>query len=265
MKDFIEYIRNTKGYSSATAVAYEKDLTAAATWAQKHGATLETATSAIWQTYAEAMGEQGRTPATVKRRISTLRTYYRWAIHTRKRKDNPARFVETPKKGRSIPHTVEEETINQAIEQSDLETAALIATAYSTGLRVSELVKIETSDRVKNARAIRVTGKGRAERIVYYDQRTADLLNAYLGTRRGLVFTMDESKARAAITAAFAFVGEKASPHTLRHSMATKCISKGMDVETLRLLLGHKRTETTANYLNMATETTYKKYKQIWE
>ena len=253
IREYFNYLAKIKGYGSNTLAAYSQDLQ------DFYGFLLENhprrgwydVTRSIVEGYVAKMSDDGKAAATIRRRVSALRGLYSWAVNHGDVKDNPARWVSTPKVRERVPECVDRRAVDDAIKVSDLRTAALIALIADTGLRLQEALDLDTRNVDHERRRIFVKGKGGKERYVLYGDRVRELLNAYLGDRRGRVFArLGQLEARKEVGAAFAAIGHRASPHTLRHSFATSLIEGGASLEAVRELLGHGDIRTTQRYLH---------------
>lgn len=261
--EYINYLNHAKGASPLTCLAYKKDLHAFAIWAkaQDNNITWRTVTKGFIEAYRNQLEADGKSIATVKRHISCLRGFYRWMQAAMGEKENPAKYVETPKAKKLLPETLSKADILTAIGKTDKRTKALITLLYETGVRISEALNITTGDVNKQDCSIRIYGKGAKERIVYYGKATRNALNEYAKGRKGFVFVgLTQREARKNIAAAFSNSEAKASPHRLRHSFATSMVANGADLNTVRLLLGHENLNTTQVYLHTALPTIHNIY-----
>lgn len=189
--------------------------------------------------------------------------------------------VYSPKKEIKIAEYLTSREVNQLIKvalepkqgRSRLcaaKNAAIIATLYSTGLRIAELCNLKIGDLNKNA--VTVIGKGSKPRIVYMDKRANKLVKAYhilAGITSGPVFQNNTGQALSTHTVREAFTllskdfGKRVHPHTMRHSFATNLLANGCHIYTLSRLLGHSSIQTTAKYLHIEDpelSTAYRKY-----
>ncbi len=220
-------------------------------------------------------------PATMARKIATLRSFHRWMNKRGLIESNPMLLIRTPKQNKRLPKaiTVEEiEKLLSAPDDSNLLGArdrAILETLYSTGIRVSELVGINRGDIDDPGEALIVRGKGRKERIVplgshalralrhYVSILDADLRQAGLspdpvaplfvnkhGTR------LSTRSVRRKVTKYLTQIGldPEISPHTLRHSFATHLLDNGADLRSVQELLGHQSLSTTQVYTHLTTQ-----------
>lgn len=263
--EFINYLERAKGHSPCTLCAYEKDLQQFARWAQEQDPSMTwgKVTQGFIEAYRNELEDTGRATTTIKRKISTLRSFYRWIQTRTGERNNPARYVETQKNRKQQPHTVSQKAVTQATEKADRQTAALITLLYGSGLRIAEALALRTSDIDRERRTITVTGKGNKTRNTFYTEAARTTLNAYAQGKQGELFEgLTARDARRQVTQVFAEIGEKASPHTLRHSFATTLQENGCDLATISKLLGHASLSTTERYIHQATCTDKQKYEQ---
>lgn len=272
LKEFTSYLIQIKGYSEHTAAAYYKDLRRFARWASttRPGITWRTVDAGAIEDYIRWEHEQDTANTTICRRISALRSMYRWAIYHEKLKDNPARWTQTPKRTKTIPHTIEIQAIQGALisPMTELRTKCMIAILADTGLRLQEMLDLETSDFDKTTKTIHVRGKGAKERTVYYSETSARWLNIYARHRRGKIFDIDQRKAREEIYWSLRPYSRRAklSPHIIRHTFATELLRNGAHIESIQAILGHESVKTTEIYAKVAganVATDYKKYHQL--
>lgn len=263
--EFITYQERAKGQSPCTLKAYESDLRQFAAWAkeQDRNITWGKITQGFIEAYRNTLQDLCLSTATVKRKISTLRSFYRWLQTTTGERRNPARYVETQKNAKTLPHTVSGTVVAEAAAKADPATAALITLLYTTGMRISEALALKTDDIEKENRTITVKGKGNKERKTFYTAEAREILNAYAKGKHGIIFAgLSDREARQRIVGAFDAVGTAATPHTLRHSFATSLLASGCDLVTIAKLLGHASISTTERYTHIATRIERQKYNQ---
>lgn len=257
-EQYLRYITACKGYSANTIAAAANDITSFARWAQAahKGITWHTVTKETIQEYATAMHEQGAAAATIKRRVSSLRSYGRYLVSIGALTKNPAKYVTTPKLKKTLPQTVDKAAIDTVISWGGM-VGAFTSLAYDSGMRLQEILDLNVAAMDFSKYTIRVKGKGGKERYTYFTETTA----AYFRNIKGRPFEgWTQIDARNAIARAFRALGRKCSPHTLRHSFATDLITNGCDIETVKQLMGHEDINTTSRYLNMPTKHLHEQY-----
>lgn len=273
IQEFLSYQEKNKGLSAETLRAYANDLRETARYlsARKQGASWSTTHRRDIDGYLASMFENGSKPATIRRRLATIRAFYNWLMTQGKMENNPARYCETPRRNRALPSTIDTAAIERYIADNTkpLTVRAMIALIYETGMRISEVASLDTRNVNPREKSIRVyEGKGMKTRKVYYGYWTQRLMNTYLQGRRGIVFQGMEDNQRAARKAIYQAlngntIGErKASPHILRHTFATKMLNQGMSIASLSAILGHSHTNTTEIYAHVAQPTIRQEYER---
>jgi integrase/recombinase XerC len=220
---------------------------------------------------------RGLEPASVARKLAALRSFYRFLVRRGVVDRNPARELRGPRLTRTLPgflpideakSLVEARALGGAMRARDV---AILELLYATGLRVSELAGLDVDAVDRDARTVRVLGKGRKERIVPYGAAAARALDAYLNARpatRGPLFTgarggrLGVRSIRAVVERAGRAVGvaRRVTPHTLRHTFATHLLDAGADLRMIQELLGHSRLSTTQRYTHVGADQLMKVY-----
>jgi len=273
IEKFIRFLEIEKNYSPHTILNYKLDLV---NFKRFLGAQeLEKVDYLFLRRYLALLKEKHLGTRTVGRRLSALRSFFRFLVRDGYLKVNPIQMLSSPKLDKHLPQFLTEEEAAKLIEsafakaQDDepgLRDRAILEMFYSTGMRISELVGLNIDDVDFVGGVAKVLGKGRKERIVpvgdiaagtvrkYLDKRKkkdepALFLNKY-GTRisaRGVRYlTRKYLKAIG--------MREGVSPHTLRHSFATHLLNRGADLRTVQELLGHANLSTTQIYTHLTTE-----------
>lgn len=259
---FIQYLSINRGLSENTVKAYEEGLKDFATWANRNepGTRWSKVTKTQIDRYVMSLVADGYKPASIKQHISALRTFYKTCMALGTMTENPARYVSTPKLSAALPKTIERTAIAAALDSDDTpkETKAAIAIIFETGIRLQELLDIRAKDIDAATQSIKITGKGRKERTVYY----GDLCKKYGKYWHGEQHTQRE--VRHAIYKALEpySQAEQKSPHALRHTFATTMLNNGMNITAISKLMGHAHQETTERYAQLATSSTCNLYKQ---
>ena len=270
IQKFITFLALNKGYSQGTCKGYENDLHEFVNYMK------ELRTSARWSTISRQdaeqwvadMSQQRMKPATIKRRVSSLRTFYTYLRGQGLIEDNPIQYVSTPKKANSLPETISDKTIRATLYDTniDLETRAMIAILAETGMRISELLKAQTTDCDIMNHSMRVHGKGMKERLVYFGDMTAAYLQNQDVRKRRNLFMKEDRQARYDIYLALSKhcqPGEHCTPHNIRHTYATDLLNGGMGIMSVSRLLGHEHVSTTERYAKVATATIQKEYRNV--
>lgn len=282
---FLDAIWAESGLSQATLASYRRDLEGFARWRNlQGGGLLQADRETLFHYFAWRM-EQGYSPKSSARLLSTLRAYYGWSLRRGERKDDPSALLEPPKLPRSLPKALSESEIEALLLAPDVETPsglrdrAMIELMYATGLRVSELVTLPANGVNLRQGVLRVTGKGSKDRLVPLGEEAQHWLQRYLTESRPLL-AGGKGVASGPGGDVPLFIGEgrrpvsrqqfwnllkryavvagidpaKVSPHGLRHSFATHLLNRGADLRALQLLLGHSSLSTTQIYTLVARE-----------
>ena len=255
-----------------TVEAYRRDLVHLAAWLG--GPPAEATTEQLERYVAEARAA-GAAPATIVRRVSAFRSFYRHQMLLGARDDNPAADLDLPRRVRRLPRTLSpgeaERLIEAAIgtEPRALRDRALVELLYGAGLRVSEAVGLERAGVDLDNRLVRCTGKGGKERIVPIGRQAAGAIRRYLArgrphldrrhrpelflnaqggglTRAGAFLILRRLAARAGLEP------ERVHPHLLRHSFATHLLEGGADLRSVQEMLGHADLSTTELYTHVS-------------
>jgi site-specific recombinase XerD len=210
----------------------------------------------------------------VRRKIASLRSFYRFLRRENKRADDPAAELEPPKRSKLLPRVLKEREVSQLLrtnagwktEWLRVRDRAIMELLYASGMRRAEIVSIDLADVDLPTRTIRVMGKGSKQRLVIINRTTAAAIRDYINVRPrtddDAVF-IGHSGHRLSTRhiweifrriRAFSGLGAKASPHTLRHSFATHLLEHGVDLITIQELLGHASVATTQIYTNVSFE-----------
>lgn len=275
VRDLRGYLLTERKRSPLTVAAYERDLREFTAYLQgSHGrAGLKgVATRQIRQYIAHLFDDRGYDSRTVCRKLSSIRALYRFLKITGVREDDPAAAIPGPSvaKRRPAPLKVDEvmkllrTTIAGRTDQARLRDAAIMELFYASGMRRAELASVRLADVDLAERTIRVTGKGNKERVVVINHCAAAAIESYLRVRPS---SSDPAlflgRGGHGLTPAHVWrifrtiyrvsgVQKHATPHTLRHSFATHLVENGVDLETVRELLGHESLATTGVYLQLA-------------
>lgn len=266
--EFLNYLSSVKGYSDNTVIAYGKDLRDFARFMRNaiDGATWSTVSQQHIQAYVVSMHDAELENTTIKRRVSAIRSLYNYFKTMGYTEQNPARYVQTPKKVKKLPNNIDVEIIAQAVNSPsvDLKTRCMIALIMETGIRLQEMLDLNTTDFNGREQSIRILGKGMKERTVYYGAMSKKLLNEYVGRRQGRLFEDDQRAVRHAIYFALARYGNarQLSPHAIRHTFATMMLQNGGDIKAIQHLLGHESVKTTEIYAQVAGQQVATQYQQ---
>lgn len=281
---FLQAVAAEQDAARNTQLAYGRDLLAFAEWLAGQGASFATATRALVEAYLIACADQGLSPATRARRLSSIRQLYRFAMDEGWREDNPAIRIPGPAPSRGLPKTLGQGEVTRLLdaarsfgrtETDRIRNTALVETLYATGLRVSELVALPIAAVRGDPRMILVRGKGDKERMVPLSSPARAALAAWLTLRDA---EDEAARAKGKPISRFLFPGPGAAghltrqhfyllikdialaggvdpatvtPHTLRHAFATHLLAGGADLRVIQTLLGHADLSTTEIYTHV--------------
>ncbi len=285
---FLDMLAAERAAAANTLQAYRRDLADVVAWlAGKRSAGLVGATSDDLRGYLDHLHEIGATAATVARRLSALRQFYRFLCSEGRRESDPAAVLDSPTRGRPLPKLLDEATVVALITAAHAlegpERARLVAVLevlYATGLRVSELVGLPLAALPREGAWLIVRGKGGKERMVPLSPPAQAALRDWLAVRP--LFLPAGSVGRAAKARRFLFPSASAdeghltrqrlaqllkelapaahvdparlSPHVLRHAFATHLLDHGADLRSVQKMLGHADIATTQIYTHVTTD-----------
>ncbi|MEB3755037.1 site-specific tyrosine recombinase XerD [Acinetobacter sp. MD2(2019)] len=218
--------------------------------------------------------QQGKSPRSIARCMSALRSFFKFLREQKLRTDNPLAQHKTPKLGRALPKDISEEQVEALIHAPNTDTAlglrdrCMLEVLYACGLRVTELLNLRLDMLNLNQGYLRILGKGNKERLVPLGHMSTEWLQRYLTESRPLLFKsssdyifltqhgglMSRQNFWYAIKryALIAGIDSDLSPHTLRHAFATHLLNHGADLRVVQMLLGHSDLSTTQIYTHVA-------------
>lgn len=276
---FLRRLERERGASEHTVKAYREDLSALAEYLEDEaGVTPEPAgiTVADLRGYVAALGEAGYAKSSIARRMSSVRSFFKFARSEGWVQTSPADALQNPRKSRKLPHFLTGDEITRLLATPPANTIAgrrdraILETLYSAGLRVSELVGLNDGDIDLPQGLLHVRGKGRKERLSPLGSYASRALQAWLSDRKLApgeakgdetpVFTNKFGKRLTTRSVArmlekhlaVAGLDPKTSPHTLRHSFATHLLDRGADIRSVQELLGHSSLVTTQVYTHVS-------------
>ena len=282
---FLNYLQLERNYSQRTVESYGEDLTAFESYFKNLSAELtwESVDPDVIRGWMEEMMDKGNNATSINRRLSALRSFYRFALSRHLVKRDPSHMIKGPKKEKPLPKFIREADIDRLLEPEmwkdtydDLLARTIILVLYTTGLRLSELVGLddEMVDFVNSQ--LKVTGKRNKQRIIPFGNELAEELRKYIAVRDekvvrvtpGLLLTengkrISPIKVRDIVINKLGLVTtqKKRSPHVLRHSFATAMLNHEAGLESVKKLLGHESLATTEIY----THTTFEQLKAVYE
>lgn len=283
---FIEYIKNVKRYSSHTVLAYQSDLEQFSdylltTYGINDSDSIDFMMIRSW---LAGLIEQKVSPRSVNRKISVLKSYFKYNIKQGVLSENPMLKITSPKVSKRLPAFVEKDKMDMLFDKVDfgegfeaIRDRLILELFYLTGMRLSELVNIKFTDINISGQTIKVLGKRNKERIIPLGEKTVSLTEKYkiarstipgvseidylFVTKNGkkiyqkLVYRVVKYYLSAVSTM------EKKSPHILRHTFATHMLNNGADLNAIKEILGHANLSATQVYTHNTIEKLKKVYK----
>lgn len=289
--EFIDHMRSIKGSSAHTVRCYADDIVRFAIFLEglfsnaDQFSWAEVSASHLRQ-YVMELTISGYSKRSIARKLSSLRTFFRYLVDRRLIGLNPAAFVRAPKLPLRLPKVLTIAEVERLLCAPDATTLeglrdrAILEVLYSTGMRVGELVKLNCPDVNISSGAVIVTGKGGKQRLVLLGEPALKALQEYLGearpkllrgkaidcgalflSKRGTRLTERQVHRIVVKHALAAGLADKVTPHTLRHSFATHMLEGGADLRIVQELLGHASLSTTQIY----TRTSMAHLKRVYD
>ena len=265
---YLDAVWMGRGLSENTLASYRRYLMQYAGWLQTRGQRLIDAGKEELQRHlAWRFAERVKASSTA-RLLSSLRGFYRYLVREKLIETDPTLLIESPKKGRSLPKTLTESDVENLLQAPnigdpiELRDRAMLELLYATGLRVTELVTLQSSQVNLRQGVIRVMGKGSKERLVPLGEEAIGWVLQYVRdgrpqlisdtssevlfpSRRGQQMTRQTFWHRIKRYAVVAGIDKPLSPHVLRHAFATHLLNHGADLRVVQMLLGHSDLSTT--------------------
>ncbi len=284
IEEFLVWLVAERGRAASTVEAYRRDLRAYVAWLTAKGHSIETMSEADVERYVGSLRARGAAPATSKRAVVAVRALYRFSVAEGIFTTNPATDVALPKVPAGLPKALNEADVTSLMdavvgyEAVHLRDRAILEVLYGCGIRISELVGLSLSDvDLDDERGTaRVLGKGSKERIVPVGRMARLALAEWIETAR-MQFVPSQWARRDDSDAVFlnqrggrlsrqgvwlvvrhygdrVGLGDRLTPHVLRHSCATHLLDHGADIRVVQELLGHASLTTTQVYTKVSTE-----------
>ncbi len=281
---FLDHLRYEKRVSEHTLTAYGGDLDQFSKYLlfQYECSTPETATAPMLRSWVVSLVEEDISPASVNRKMATLRSYYGFLRRRQLIAHDPTRNLNSLKTKRKLPAFVEEKSMEllfEGVEFTDdfpgLRDRVMLELLYGTGMRLSELLDMKTDSVDAEARLVRVFGKRAKERLIPVTTSLARLLIHYLSLRvpeepTNVLLLTDSGKPAYPVfvqrtvkkyLSAVTTLAQK-SPHVLRHTYATHLLNRGADLNAIKELLGHASLAATQIYTHNSIEKLKKTHQQ---
>ena len=285
IEEFLDYLRYERNRSPLTVKNYGDDLRAFYVFFKSLDDHLswQSVDADIVRDWMESMMDKGNNATSVNRRLSALRSFYRFALSRQLVDRDPAHNIEGPKTNKPLPQFLKESEMNRLLDDmewgnsfNNVRARTIIIVFYETGIRLSELIGLDDVSIDMETCEIKVTGKGDKQRVVPFGSEMLSALKDYVAVRDSSVirnceafFVTDKGTrmrpdtVRAEVSRCLSAVStlKKKSPHVLRHTFATAMLNNGAGIESVRKLLGHESASTTEIY----THTTFEQLKRVYE
>ena len=284
INDFLSYLQFERNRSERTVKAYGDDLMSFEAFFKKLDCQLswESVDSDVIRSWMESMMDKGNTATSINRRLSAVRSLYRFALSRGFVERDPAHGLAGPKGKKLLPQYLRESEMDRLLaddmwtdELSDVRARTIILTFYSTGIRLSELTGLDDASVDFAAQQLKVRGKGNKERIIPFGSELLQALRHYAErrdtetARDSQAFFVDDDGRRMTSQQVRSLVQrhlsrvttmKKRSPHVLRHTFATAMLNNEAGIESVKKLLGHSKLSTTEIY----THTTFEQLRRAY-
>jgi integrase/recombinase XerD len=287
LEGFRDFLALESGHSANTVESYLRDLRRLGEFATSRGVRDPGRLSrSLLRDFVYLLKDLGLSPASIRRGVSAIRTYYGFLVGEGRVKDDPSDRLESPRRGRVLPQTLSVQEVEALLgsPKVDLPLAwrdrALLELGYGAGLRVSELCALSLTDLLLSDNLVRVFGKGEKERLVPIGRSVIGAVSVYLHTMRP---ELDRGKGRGRVllnvrggplsrvgawtivqrATQRAGITKRVTPHTLRHTFATHLLEGGADLRAVQEMLGHADLSTTQIYTHVDREYLRSVHKQF--
>ena len=287
INQFLNYLRYERNASSQTVRTYEEALLEFESYLthRDNGLSLDRVDTDLIRDWMENLMDKGNSASTLNKKLSALRSFYRFALKRKLVEHDPAHCVTGPKKSKPLPQFLREGEMDRLLDDlewddtySNVRARTILLLFYETGLRRSELTGLDDADVDFSAGQLKVTGKRNKQRIVPFGEELRGTLLHYMEVRdktlpdaagKGALVLSDKGK-RMTNAQVYSLVRhylsavttlKKRSPHVLRHTFATAMLNNGAGLESIKDLLGHESVSTTEIYAH----TTFEQLKRVYK
>jgi len=284
---FLDYLRFERNYSDKTIVEYGRDIAQFRNFLQE-GGSVEFAPSSVTaddiREWIVSLMDGGNSASSVNRKLSSLRTFYKYLLKRGEATKDPLRKITGPKKKKPLPAFVRENDMDRLLDETDFgegfigcRDRLIIQTFYATGVRLSELIGLNDDDVDFSSSQLKVTGKRNKQRLIPFGDELKQTMVEYVNIRdeqapgtseafftkengerlnKGLVYNIVKRNLSKVVTQ------KKRGPHVLRHTFATTMLNNEAELGAVKELLGHSSLATTEIYTHTTFEELKKVYKQ---
>lgn len=285
LDSFLDYLRYERNYSEDTVIAYRKDILQLADFCKGDGGEFDSSrvTSDDVREWIVDMMGRGYTATSINRKLSALRSFYKFLMRTGKLAIDPIGKVIGPKNKKKLPVFLKESEMDRLLDDAPFEDNfkgcrdhMILEMFYETGMRLSELIGLNDADVDFSASVLKVTGKRNKQRLIPFgDELKRDMLryisvrNEALPVRADDAFFVRDSGGRLYSSLVWKIVRrnlskvvtvKKRSPHVLRHTFATTMLNHDAELNAIKELLGHESLAATEVY----THTTFEELKKVY-
>ena len=277
INNFIEYLKYQRNYSDFTCNNYKKDLNEYNSFILNNKINYKNMDYNEAKEYVIYLNKKNDAKSTISRKLSSLRTFYKYLVLNNKVESNPFLLVSSPKKEKRIPKFINYNNMEEILNVPNIKTKegqrerVILEVLYASGVRVSELVNIKLKDIDFSNKNILIFGKGSKERLVSFGDYALEYINLYLKEGRNLLLDGVKSD--------YLIVGKKSeklttrrveqiiddiikktsiklniTPHMFRHTFATHLLDNGCDLLVVQELLGHASLSSTEIYTHVSNE-----------
>lgn len=274
---FVEYLKYQRNYSNFTCNNYKKDLNEYNSFILSNKINYKNMDYNEAKEYVIYLNKKNDAKSTISRKLSSLRTFYKYLVLNNKVESNPFLLVSSPKKEKRIPKFINYNNMEEILNVPNIKTKegqrerVILEVLYASGVRVSELVNIKLKDIDFSNKNILIFGKGSKERLVSFGDYALEYINLYLKEGRNLLLDGVKSD--------YLIVGKKSeklttrrveqiiddiikrtsiklniTPHMFRHTFATHLLDNGCDLLVVQELLGHASLSSTEIYTHVSNE-----------
>ncbi|MBX7066704.1 MAG: tyrosine recombinase XerC [Parachlamydiales bacterium] len=267
IEQFLSHLNLSKGVSEHTLRGYRIDLTQFSSFAEGEEVSKRTV-----RRFLAHLHEQKVSTRTILRRLSALRSFYKYALREKWIEESPVEEIDSPKKEKKLPVSITYTQVELLFSQPDLSCylglrdRVIMELFYSSGLRLSELAGLNRRDFDARNLVLNIFGKGKKQRQAPITQTAAEWIFRYLNhperdekdpqaiflNKHGTRLTPRSIDRNFAAYLKRSGLSERVTPHTIRHTIATHWLENGMDLKTIQMLLGHTSLATTTIYTHVS-------------